>query len=408
MIHVCYSIQDKTGTYCRVLATSIISLLLNTSSYIVCHIFHDSTLSDATKIMLKNMVDKLNLVKSKNNIIQFYNLDSIIPTKIAIIKNIYPNIERVRFGIASIYRLFIKDILGNNIEKCIYLDADTVVNLDIEYLWNEYTGRNGLAAVPEISLTHGYMVPKYLCNVGKVKYEDYFNSGVLLLNFNYFTIDDNILLHVFKMLATNPQINCLDQDILNYFYSDSYNKLPIHYNVFPDAERLLPKDKQYTMKGIYHYAGNAQKLFPHKEFYNNLFLHYFSLTPLYDQKFLYDMLSKYESFLSYKYNIFYRIIELAGRKNRIFCAELNFKDKICEFFNMKNDICIPINIIGGKIYMKEINYEMKRRCGKFFFIFYTNLYNYIKIHLVNNGFVEYEDFIDGTILIGLDKPLPFL
>ena len=45
MINVCYAIYDKTGNFSKIAATSILSLLENTESWVTIHILHDNTLS---------------------------------------------------------------------------------------------------------------------------------------------------------------------------------------------------------------------------------------------------------------------------------------------------------------------------------------------------------------------------
>ena len=49
MMHVCYAIYDKTGSFSRIAAASLQSLYDNTDAWVTVHILHDNTLSEENK-----------------------------------------------------------------------------------------------------------------------------------------------------------------------------------------------------------------------------------------------------------------------------------------------------------------------------------------------------------------------
>ena len=80
-------------------------------------------------------------------------------------------------------------VLPQEIEKVIYLDADIVVNLDIAELWQFNLGARPLGAVPVYLQDKneadglGRVLNDFdLVRFGFVRAEDYFNSGVLVMN----------------------------------------------------------------------------------------------------------------------------------------------------------------------------------------------------------------------------------
>ena len=89
-----------------------------------------------------------------------------------------------RFSIASTFRLLLSKLISPAVEKIIYLDADTIVNLDIRELWRVELEDKPLAAIPDAL---PQTVP--LCQDGFVKFENYFNSGVLLMNLEKWRTD---------------------------------------------------------------------------------------------------------------------------------------------------------------------------------------------------------------------------
>ena len=77
MIHVAYSLYDQSGKYSRLLGTSIVSLLENTTSQVSIHLLHDDTLNDDNYQKLKYIVE------SRNQQINFYNVEKLLPDKIS-------------------------------------------------------------------------------------------------------------------------------------------------------------------------------------------------------------------------------------------------------------------------------------------------------------------------------------
>ena len=149
---------------------------------ITVHLLHDNTLT------LDNYEKFVYLAGQYNQIIKFYNVEKICAKEIEHIKKLfanYPNFRR--FTIGAFFRILIPKIL-DNLDKSIYIDADTIVNLDIKELWQIEIEDKPLGAISSVS--RGYKSNAALCKDGLVHPEDYFGSGVLVMNLEYIRINE--------------------------------------------------------------------------------------------------------------------------------------------------------------------------------------------------------------------------
>ena len=275
-IQVCYAIHDERGTYCKFLGTAIYSMLVNTSAPVTVHVLHDSTLSQ------ENMERLAGMVRSHGKELRLYDVDALMGERLRRIEERLPSIQESRLSPAAIYRLLLGDLLDSAISRVIYLDADTIVNLDIAELWQEQTGPAGVAAVCEKHLTHGHNIPKHLCKIGRVSDERYFNSGVLLMELDALRSRPGLLGEGIDVLRRYPECDSMDQDILNWFFAGSYRELPLRYNVFPEAERIIGNGT--VGECIYHYAGIAVNCLRPYDPYNLLYFRHFVQTPWFDER----------------------------------------------------------------------------------------------------------------------------
>ena len=145
MIHVCYALHDESGKYSKLAATSMTSIFENTAEFVTVHIIIDNSVP-------KDTIEKLRTVGlNYGQYVKFYNVDELIPERIAEVKKSVPAATKHWASIAAFYRLMVDSIVPNDIPRIIYLDADTLVNLDIKELWNIDMKNFPLAAIPEAS-----------------------------------------------------------------------------------------------------------------------------------------------------------------------------------------------------------------------------------------------------------------
>ena len=283
MINVCYAVSDKKGTYTKFVGASMCSLFENTKEWLTVHFLHDHTLSTDNRRYL------MQLVRSYGQQILFYDVEKMYRSRWQDLeeKNKWME-EKIKTDLtqAAWYRLVLGEVL-QEIERCIYLDADTVVNLDIAELWSEETGENGLAAVRDMVNQEGH----YSCLVGKglVPEERYFNTGVLLIDLPKYRQADNLLERGADFLKEHELVDYPDQDILNYFLGGHCALLPEKYNTLVVHEMILGHDKIGSC--IYHYAGQKYAIDAENNFFR-LFLEYLAKTPWCNADFLGSMVRK--------------------------------------------------------------------------------------------------------------------
>ena len=269
MIHVCFGLHDGNGRYSKFAGTTMASIFENTLAPVTIHILHDATLTDDNR-------DKFSYLAGRHNQrVNFHNVEKLCGDEIKFLREKLADKIKLRFSIGAFYRLLMKKILAPHaVGKSIYLDADIIVNLDIDELWRQDLKNFPLAAVPELQATlNNMVVNKFLLHSGRVKREDYFCSGVMVFNLD--ALSDNFFHDGVQFLVDNPACESPDQDILNAFFSKNYLKLEQKFDSFvlSDKRQKLP-----VAKKIYHYAGRCVELKPNDP-YNKLFMKYFAQTP---------------------------------------------------------------------------------------------------------------------------------
>lgn len=395
MIHVAYCINDKNGTYCRLLGTSVCSLLENTNSDLTLHIVHDNTLSEDNIEKLKSLVERY------DKKLLFYNLDSMNEEKYLDILTKIDNTDNSRITVGTFYRLLLPFVLPCDLSKVIYIDCDTIVHINIEKLWSVEIEGYPLGAVPEYEATRGCDVRQHLCDIGIVEKSDYFNAGVLLLNLKFLRNEDHVISDGIELLNNDPQCKYKDQDILNYFYSKLYLKLPINLNVFVGLPQFAEFDKQ-NYEALRHYAGNSATLFPQSNYNNFLFFSYFSKTPWFTASYILWTLLRLEVLISDKKNAFVKFVQYMKKKEVVLYYHTYFKESIDKYFNLiafystkeLNDNMIALS--------DELRQEIKNNIneGKLLVFFSPrSFFEQIRIYCNENKSIEGEDFFYGVDLI---------
>ena len=257
------------------------SVFKNTREKITVHFIHDSTLNNIDKKKFLALAEKF------DQKIIFYNVDEIFSKRIAEIKSKYDRIPGSdHWTIGAAYRLFAPEILPPEISKVIYLDADTLANLDILELWQIDIGDYPIAAkveadtfpnespynLPEFA-KHLHEIdlavtnPKKLCDeFHLVKQENYFASDVMILNLEQirkiFAEEGTTLIDASIEILTRYPLQYVDQDALNYLFSETCLHLPAKFNVFVGQvhnffERTGLNEENSSW--IYHYSGYNQR-----------------------------------------------------------------------------------------------------------------------------------------------------
>lgn len=163
--------------------------------------------------------DKADLLEiAKGHVLKFYYVDSRTFSTMPLVANLTH---------AAYYRLLIPQILPEDIHKVLYLDCDIVVRHSLLPLWETDINGCALAAVTDAdeALIEKYNRQKYSPSLG------HFNSGVLLINLDYWRAN-NIHSEIESYMKNHcDDIRYCDQDILNYVLRERKKTLPIKYNL---------------------------------------------------------------------------------------------------------------------------------------------------------------------------------
>ncbi|MBR1730597.1 MAG: glycosyltransferase family 8 protein [Selenomonadaceae bacterium] len=332
MIHICYSVYDKTGRYSKFAGTSMASIFENTNQDVTIHLLHDNTLTTENRDKFVRLAEKY------DQQIEFYNVEILFGDQLKYIVEKIPKVKESHVSIGAFYRLFIAKVLSNDIHKAIYLDSgDTIVNLDIKELWDINLENKPLAAVPEaLNKTNPKVTHLYLVLENIVKYEDYFNSGILVMNLDYFRENEEVLKRGINFRVEHSYYEYMDQDILNYCFADDYVKLPVKFNSFTWVERLFYKT-QKAEKKIYHYSGGVNLEFDLNDTLNNLYFKYFVKTPWFNFDTLANFSATFYKFYNEQKAQLLYFTNLLGKKRRAFFVDKNHFEMLKNIFSITDD-----------------------------------------------------------------------
>ncbi len=170
------------------------------------------------------------------------------------------------------FRLFVMDILPQELEKVLYLDVDMVICGSISDLWNVDISNVAVGAVPDSFCNDVHETNRIGYEVGL----GIFNSGVLLINLNYWREHDVMKKFIAYAMEAKDHLKYHDQDVLNYVFRHCKKELPIRFNLqtihmYHDSFRYLhfrlieDVREAFLHPVVIHYTG------PEKPWYSNAY-----------------------------------------------------------------------------------------------------------------------------------------
>ncbi|MBR5913063.1 MAG: hypothetical protein IKZ58_01685 [Selenomonadaceae bacterium] len=409
MIHVGFAIYDKDGRYSKFTGTAMLSMFENTHAEVIVHLLHDNTLT-------QDNLDKFAYIaKSYGQTIKFYNVEELCAEEIKNIEELFKNFPQYeKFTIGASYKLLIPQSIPDDIEKIIYLDSDTIINLDVSELWNIDLENKPLAAVAENNLIQDGNYTEYtknifydgikkifpMCEYGWVNPEDYFNNGILIFNLKRFhenekeNLSDGI-----KFLAENFKSQCFDQDIFNYCFSKNYLRLPKKYNVSV-MENRATKRRQIENR-ILHYIHNSLNI-DMQDIFNDIWFSYFVKTPWFTKGTIAHLDEGFKQIIDQNQSsskIFaLRMTSIVAGKERAFFASPQIIESVKKafFVHADEEIILLENHSSFKLLVDSMRNSLSK---KIFFIFFFEGYQQLKSFLTDSGFVEERDFINAAIFL---------
>ncbi len=148
---------------------------------------------------------------------------------------------------AIYYRIFIAEMFPS-LKRAVYLDSDIVLNEDVAKLHFTPLGDNLLGAVTDESVMAMDVFCEYVKKHVKMKRaEDYFNSGVLVMNLEKMR-EEKIKDQFINLLCKyNFKTVAPDQDYLNFLCRGKIHYLEGGWNKHAIAENAIEREKLYLM-----------------------------------------------------------------------------------------------------------------------------------------------------------------
>ena len=161
--------------------------------------------------------------------------------------------DKTKYPLEAYYRLFAAEVLPQNIHKILYLDGDIIVNRSLRDLWDIDISGYGLAAAAGLHNNNKQLIDK----LGYAPQYGYFNSGVLLINLDYWRNNKVVEQFVDFIKANMDNLKFADQDVLNPIFCDKRLELPLKYNfcttfLYNDRYRHLEKKYIDEIDNCYH------------------------------------------------------------------------------------------------------------------------------------------------------------
>lgn len=240
-MHVAFCVNDL---YTEYISVSIKGLLENNSNPLAIHILSDYV-SEKNASNLKNLVE----------LYPHATLDIIIvdDSKLRGLKDTWT--------IYTWYRVLLPEILGADVHRVLYLDADVLVSGNIEELF--LLDMTNMAIAGTIDFQSKDKSTYQRCGYEAEK--EYVCAGVMLMNLDYWRMHDIATKVITWGHENNDRIQFPDQDAINYICRDAKLLLPLKYDIvdgfFQDDYyyQNYPQELRECVESpiIIHYAGQA-------------------------------------------------------------------------------------------------------------------------------------------------------
>lgn len=238
--------DDNYVPYCGIMLTSVFE---NNKDVPICvYVIIDKPLSTSNMHRFSHLKDKY------NQQIEFVRIDNTMLSQ-------FPTKGMDYWSIAMYYRIFAEQLLPSSVHRILYLDCDIIVRGSLAPLWDVDMTDKAIGVVPDIFTFYDdcYERLQYSKEVG------YFNSGVLLMNLDYWR-EHKMCQQCMDYLNSNyDRLFANDQDVLNAVLWNKKMQLPITYNFqvqfikdyfYSKLEAVLRSEINETKKNplVIHYA----------------------------------------------------------------------------------------------------------------------------------------------------------
>ena len=261
MYNIVFSINNSYAPYLYICLKSLLAHIKTYDKYKAYILY--------TELSDRHQENLLNL-QNDNLKIEFINVRQFIDENVSKIFFVTEH-----FTIETYYRFFLPQIF-TNLDKVLYLDADTMIMKDISPLFNidingYYLGVTHDCEIVRASNFIGTKYSNYFIKTLNVDPSNYFQAGVMLVNLKKMR-EDNITDKLLDALERIGSPKFVDQDILNTVCRDKVLFIPQNWNYtwhlpFIDDDYLehisgelaLEYKKAKENPYIIHFTGNSMK-----------------------------------------------------------------------------------------------------------------------------------------------------
>lgn len=213
MMNILACASDSYAMQCGVLFLSICQN--NQETPIRFFVLTDYVFQDINKVHLEDIIHRYNT----DNSLHFITVDDVFVSDFQdVTSKFYPK--------QVMYRLLAADLLPNDIDRVLYLDCDIIVRHGLRDLWETDLSHSSVACVPDaLSGLVGIFN-----RLGYPQKYGYFNSGVLLINLQYWREHKISQKFIDFAKTTHVNITLPDQDMLNSVLHKSKIFIPLTFN----------------------------------------------------------------------------------------------------------------------------------------------------------------------------------
>ena len=248
VISVAFTVDEKYIPYAT---TALVSLFMNNGNELFNVYIIYNTISESSKSKI------ISSCKNFDHQIIFIKIDDSFLANAPITHHI---------SLAAYYRLSLVNLLPVELDKILYFDADIFIRKSIRKLWDANISDYALAATIAAGMDD---YPKELL----LKESSlYFNSGIMLINLNYWRKIDVYNTGIALIKDQPERIKWWDQDILNIIFENKWLPVSLEWNAQPyifdeigsAPESIKSKYKKHnylqakTHPTIVHYAGGTK------------------------------------------------------------------------------------------------------------------------------------------------------
>lgn len=234
-MNIFFAVNDD---YVKYLLVALLSILKNNVEEKIYFYIISKDLTEESK-------NKIGLLKK---IYSNFEIKYLVPD-MSLFKDLKLNIEYIT--IETYFRYIIADLVPD-ISKCLYLDADIVVNGKLKDFYDTDIENYYCAGVEDLFI-NGICYKK---EIGFTDDDLYVNAGVLLLNLENIRKDNMISKLFYNNLQLKDKIMYQDQDVINITFKNKILEANSIYN-FTGTNVRREKNKRKSAV-IIHYTGERK------------------------------------------------------------------------------------------------------------------------------------------------------